>query len=54
MQAATYPIALHLHDGRWVASCPGCGFELAADTDQERAEQQGGRRPCPVCREGDR
>lgn len=41
--------ALHLLHGRWVASCPHGGFELAQRRDQERAER---RRRCPICRPG--
>jgi hypothetical protein len=42
--------ALHLLHGWWVASCPECGYELARSRDQERAEQAGERRRCPICR----
>jgi hypothetical protein len=42
---------LHLIDGRWVASCPTCGYQLATSTWQERAERQARRRTCPNCRE---
>jgi hypothetical protein len=45
------PAALHLIRGRWVASCPTCGYQLASSTWQERAERQARRRRCPVCRE---
>jgi hypothetical protein len=43
------PPALHLLAGLWVASCPTCGFQLAAATSQARCEQRSRRRPCPVC-----
>jgi hypothetical protein len=41
--------ALHLLAGRWVASCPVCGFELASATSQARAERRSRHRTCPVC-----
>jgi hypothetical protein len=47
---ATAP-SLHLLDGRWVASCPACGYQLATARTQARAERRGRRRACPVCRE---
>jgi len=43
--------ALHLLAGRWVASCPVCGFQLATARSQARAERRGARRVCPVCHE---
>jgi hypothetical protein len=43
------PPALHLLAGRWVASCPVCGFELATATSQARAERRSRHRTCPVC-----
>lgn len=36
-------------DGRWVASCPTCGFELAEGWREDHAAQQADRFPCPVC-----
>jgi hypothetical protein len=45
------PPALHLLDGRWVASCPGCGFQLASATSQARCERRSRHRACPVCHE---
>jgi hypothetical protein len=45
------PPALHLLAGRWVASCPTCGFQLATARSQARAERRGARRVCPVCTE---
>jgi hypothetical protein len=39
--------ALHLLDGRWVASCPDCGAPLAQAAEQPEVEEQAG--PCPVC-----
>ena len=45
------PAALHLLAGRWVASCPTCGFQLASATSQARAERRSRRRTCPVCHE---
>jgi hypothetical protein len=46
------PPALHLLAGRWVASCPTCGFQLCSARSQARCEQRAVRRRCPVCREG--
>jgi hypothetical protein len=43
------PAALHLLAGRWVASCPVCGFVLATATSQARAERRSRHRTCPVC-----
>jgi hypothetical protein len=43
------PAALHLLAGRWVASCPTCGFELANATSQARCERRSRHRTCPVC-----
>jgi hypothetical protein len=43
--------ALHLIGGRWVASCPTCGYQLASSTWQERAERQARRRRCPNCKD---
>jgi hypothetical protein len=43
--------ALHLLAGRWVASCPTCGFQLATARSQARCERRAARRLCPVCRE---
>ena len=43
--------ALHLLAGRWVASCPSCGFELASARSQARCERRAARRRCPVCHE---
>jgi hypothetical protein len=45
------PVALHLLAGRWVASCPTCGFQLVTARSQARAERRGARRVCPVCTE---
>jgi hypothetical protein len=41
--------ALHLLAGRWVASCPSCGFQLATAASQARCERRAARRVCPVC-----
>jgi hypothetical protein len=41
--------ALHLLAGRWVASCPTCGFQLATATSQARCERRSRYRVCPVC-----
>jgi hypothetical protein len=41
--------ALHLLAGRWVASCPTCGFQLASAQSQARCERQAARTRCPVC-----
>ena len=43
--------SLHLLGGRWVASCPACGYQLATARAQARAERRGRRRACPVCTE---
>jgi hypothetical protein len=40
-------------DGRWVAFCPECGFELAEGKHQDRVERKAARRTCPVCREAE-
>jgi hypothetical protein len=45
------PAALHLLAGRWVASCPTCGFQLASAASQARAERRSRRRTCPACHE---
>ena len=45
------PAALHLLAGRWVASCPVCGFQLATARSQVRCERRAARRVCPVCHE---
>jgi hypothetical protein len=45
------PVALHLLAGRWVASCPTCGFQLASAGSQARAERRSSRRTCQVCHE---
>jgi hypothetical protein len=41
--------ALHLLAGRWVASCPTCGFQLATAQSQARCERLSRHRICPVC-----
>jgi hypothetical protein len=43
--------ALHLLAGRWVASCPTCGFQLATARSQARCERRSRHRGCPVCNE---
>jgi hypothetical protein len=43
--------ALHLLAGRWVASCPTCGYQLATATTQARCQGRAARTTCPVCRE---
>jgi hypothetical protein len=43
------PPALHLLAGRWVASCPTCGFQLATARSQARCERRAAHRVCPVC-----
>jgi hypothetical protein len=45
------PPALHLLAGRWVASCPACGFQLATARSQQRCERRSRQRTCPVCHE---
>jgi hypothetical protein len=45
------PPALHLLAGRWVASCPTCGFQLASARSQARCERRSRHRVCPVCHE---
>jgi hypothetical protein len=43
---------LHMRpDGRWVASCPACGFELAEGWHEGKAAAKAARYPCPVCHE---
>jgi hypothetical protein len=42
---------LHLLAGRWVASCPTCGFQLASAQSQARCERRAARTRCPVCHE---
>jgi hypothetical protein len=42
--------ALHLLAGRWVASCPTCGFQLAHATSQGRCERRAARTRCPLPR----
>jgi len=53
MQQASYPteqtIALHLLGGVWIASCPGCGHELASARDQQVAEGWAAELSCTVC-----
>ena len=41
--------ALHLLAGRWVASCPTCGFQLASARSQARCERKAAQTSCPVC-----
>jgi hypothetical protein len=41
--------ALHLLAGRWVASCPACGFQLATARSQARCERRSRHRSCPIC-----
>jgi hypothetical protein len=57
MQAAIYPTrpepALHLLGSIWVASCPGCGWQLATARSQETVERRAAHRTCPICREDD-
>ena len=43
--------ALHLLAGRWIASCPVCGFQLASARSQARCERRAARSRCPVCTE---
>jgi hypothetical protein len=43
------PAALHLLAGRWVASCPACGFQLASARSQARCERRAAHQVCPVC-----
>jgi hypothetical protein len=45
------PPALHLLAGRWVASCPTCGFQLASATNQARCERRAARQVCPICQQ---
>jgi hypothetical protein len=41
---------LHLRpDGRWVAACPSCGFELAEGWREDQAAANASLFPCPVC-----
>ena len=41
--------ALHLQGGRWIASCPSCGYQLTMARSQERCERRAAGRICPVC-----
>ena len=54
-QAETYPtervIALHLLGGIWIASCLGCGFELAQGHDQDLVEGWAALTTCTICQE---
>jgi hypothetical protein len=43
------PAALHLLTGRWVASCPTCGYQLATARSQASCERRAARTSCPVC-----
>ena len=43
------PPAMHLIRGRWIASCPSCGCDLAQGLDQEQVERKAARETCPVC-----
>jgi hypothetical protein len=45
------PAALHLLAGRWMASCPTCGFQLASAQSQARCERRAARMSCPVYHE---
>ncbi|SRR6266540_2135971 len=45
------PAALHLLAGRWVASCPSCGYQLASAQGQARCARRAARTRCPVCHE---
>jgi hypothetical protein len=45
------PVALHLLAGRWVASCPTCGYQLATARSQARVERRSRHQVCPVCHE---
>ena len=45
--------ALHLLGGIWIASCPGCGYQLVTARTQERVERRAAGRVCPICRPGD-
>jgi hypothetical protein len=47
--APTPEPALHLLGSIWVASCPTCGYQLTTARTQERCEQRGARRRCPIC-----
>jgi hypothetical protein len=55
VHARSYPTvprpapALHLLHGRWVASCPGCGYQLATARSQAVCDRRGRRRACPIC-----
>jgi hypothetical protein len=45
------PAALHLLAGRWVASCPSCGFQLVTARSQAHCERRAAHTRCPVCHE---
>jgi hypothetical protein len=36
-------------DQRWVACCPGCGWELAEAWREDQAAFKASRLTCPVC-----
>jgi hypothetical protein len=48
--APVQPAHLHLIRGRWIASCPRCGCELAEGWRQDRVEKARSR-ICPICKE---
>jgi hypothetical protein len=41
--------ALHMLAGWWAASCATCGYTVASDKRQDRAERKARHTPCPVC-----
>lgn len=49
MHHVTLEPALHFLTGRWIASCPTCGFQLTTARTQQRCERRAARRVCPVC-----
>jgi hypothetical protein len=49
MATRTLSYDLHLLAGRWVASCPTCGYELVTARTQARVERKAKARACPVC-----
>jgi hypothetical protein len=49
MATRTIPYDLHYLAGRWIASCPTCGYELATSRSQARVERKAKATTCPIC-----
>jgi hypothetical protein len=53
-QSSTTTYNLHLRpDGRWLAACPDCGFELAESWREDKAAAKAARLGCPICSGGE-